>query len=154
MKAILFRTRVAALWLAVAIATSASLLLYVFVPGAVEELLAGEMEGETLTDAWGFFFTALAIVPLVMAGMALLVGDRVNHYVNLIAGLVVGLFGVFAMVGHMVEGDFNGHILMIGLAGGGAFLIAGLALAELRHATQEPAVPASERSGHRETTTV
>jgi hypothetical protein len=45
---------VAVLWLAVAVALSGSLLVGVFVPGALEELLAGEIEGQTLTDAVGY----------------------------------------------------------------------------------------------------
>ncbi|HEY5651766.1 MAG TPA: hypothetical protein VIW46_09985, partial [Acidimicrobiia bacterium] len=42
----LFRTRVAVLWVAVAIAVSGSVLLYLLVPGALEDLVAGEIEGE------------------------------------------------------------------------------------------------------------
>ena len=72
----------------------ASLALYLFIPGALEELLTGEMEGETLTEALGFFMAMFGIVPLVMAAVALLVSDRVNLYANLIAGAAFGLFAV------------------------------------------------------------
>jgi hypothetical protein len=54
LNALSFRTVVAVLWLAVAVALSGSLLVGVFVPGALEELLAGEIEGQTLTDAVGY----------------------------------------------------------------------------------------------------
>lgn len=139
MNALLFRTRVAVLWVAVTIAMSVSLLLYLFVPGALGDLVAGEMEGETLTDGMGFFFTAVGAVPLVMAGVVLLVGDRVNRYLNLIVGTAFGLFGVYAVVSHALAGDFNGHVLMTALAGAFAFLIAGLALRGVRRPT--PSVP-------------
>lgn len=152
MDALLFRTRVAVLWLAVAIAMSASLLLYLFIPGAVEEMVAGEIEGETLTDGLSYFFAAVGITPVVMAGVALLVGDRVNRSVNLIAGLVFGLFGVFAVVSHLVAGDFDVHVLMVAVAGAGAFLIAGLSRAW--RPTSEPAAPASEPSRYHEVTAV
>ncbi|MEN8113344.1 MAG: hypothetical protein ABFS21_03055 [Actinomycetota bacterium] len=143
MDALLFRTRVTVFWLAVAVATLASFLLHLFIPGAAEELVAGEMEGETLTDALGFFFAAIAIFPLVMAGAALLVSDRVNPSVNLIGGLASGLFSVFAVVSHVLDGGFNVHVLMAAVAGVCALLIAGLSLARLRHPTSQPAAPAS-----------
>jgi MFS family permease len=154
MDALLFRTRVAVLWLAVAIATSASLLLHLFVPGALEELLAGEIEGQTLTDAVGYGLAMLVVIPLVMAAVTLLVPDRVNRWVNLIAGLASGLFGVFGVVSHLVDGGFNVHVLMVAVAGVGAFLIAGLSLAGLRRPTSQPAAPASEPSRDHEATTV
>jgi hypothetical protein len=153
MDALLFRTRVTTLWLAVAIAATASFLLYVFMPGALEELLAGEMEGETLTDANLFLLAAFVVIPLVMAGVALLVSDRVNRYANLIAGAAYGLFAVFAVVSHVLESGFNVHVLMAALGGAGALLIAGLSLDAPQHPTSEPAAPASESSRTDEATT-
>jgi uncharacterized membrane protein len=135
MDALLFRTRVAVLWLAVAIATSASLLLHLFVPGALEELLAGEIEGQTLTDAVGYGLAMLVVIPLVMAVVTLLISDRVNRYVNLIAVLAFGLFGVYAVVSEVLGGDFNAHVLMAAVAIVPGFLIAALALAGLRQST-------------------
>jgi hypothetical protein len=152
MDALIFRIRVTALWLAVAIAATASFLLYMYMPGALEELLAGEMEGETLTDANLFLLAAFVVIPLVMAGVALLVSDRVNRYANLIAGTAFGLFGVFAVVSHVLDDGFNVHVLMAALGGAGALLIAGLSLAALRHPTSEPATPASEPSRPHEAT--
>ncbi len=131
-----FRTRVAVLWVAVAVAVSGSFLLYLFMPGALEELLAGEFEGETLDDAVGFFIAGLVIIPVVMAAVTVLVGDRVNRYVNLIAGMAFGLFGVYAAVGHTLADGFNVHILMVAVGAALAFLIAGLGLVGLRRPSQ------------------
>jgi hypothetical protein len=138
----LFRVRVAVLWVAVAVAVVTALLVYLFLPGALEEILAGEMEGTALTDALSFQFAAFGLVPLVMAVVALLVGDRANRYVNLVAGLLVGLLGPVAFVGHGLECGFNGDSLMFGVAGALAFLIAGLSWAALRKpASQAAATP-------------
>lgn len=154
MDALLFRTRAAVLWLAVAMAMLASQVLHLFMPGAVEEMVAGEMEGETLTDGLTYFFAAVGSIPVVMAIVALLVSDRVNRQVNLIAGLAFGLFGVFAVVTHLVDGGFNVHVLMVAVAGAGAFLIAGLSFAGLRRPTSPAAAPTSEPTRPREETTV
>ena len=130
-----FRTRVAVLWLAVAIALSSSLLLGVFVPGVLEELLAGEIQGQTLTDAVGYGLAMLVVIPLVMAVVTMLISDRVNRYVNLIAALAFGLFGVYAVVSEVLGGDFNTHVLMAAVAIVPAFLIAALDLVGLRQST-------------------
>ncbi len=154
MNAHLFRTRVAVLWVAVSVAVVGSVLLYMVVPGALEEMLGGEMEGEPLDDAMGYFFAALTAIPLVMAAMTLLVSERLNHYLSLIAGLAFGLFGVYAVVGHIMDGGFNGHVLMAAVAGALAFLIAGLGMIGLRKPTSLTAVHTSEPIRHRQEATL
>jgi hypothetical protein len=152
MDAHLFRTRVTVLWLAVAIAATASFLLYMYMPGTLEELLAGEMEGETLTDANSYLFAAFVVIPLVMSVVSLLVGDSVNRITSLIVGAAYGLFSAFAVVSHVLEGGFNVHVLMAALGGAGALLIAGLCMAGLRPPTSD-ATPSSESSRTHEATT-
>ncbi len=154
MNDLLFRTRVAVLWLAVAIATTGSLLLYLFLPGAVEELLAGEMEGETLTDATGYFLAAMGIIPGAFAVVTLLVNGRSSRYVNLIAGLAFGLFAVFGVVTHAVDDGFNAHVLLFAVAGALAFLIAGMSWRSLRQPTLPATVEGSDQSRSREEATV
>ena len=140
LNALSFRTRVAVLWVAVALAVSGSMLLGLFMPGALEELLAGEIEGETLDDALGFLLAGMLIMPIVMAAVTLLVGDRVNHYVNLVAGMALGLFGVYAAVRETSADGFNVHILMIVVASLLALLIAALGLIGLRQSTDRPSL--------------
>ena len=152
MDAPLFRTRVTALWLAVAIAATASFLLYLYIPGALEEVLAGEMEGETLTDTNLYLLAAFVVIPLVMAPVALLVGDRVNRLASLIVGAVYGLFSAFAVVSHTLDGGFNVHVLMAALGGSGALLIAGLCMAGLRPPTSDAASPSESSQPHEATT--
>ena len=135
MDAMLFRVRASVLWVAVAVAAMGSLLLLLFEPGAVEGLLAGEMEGEALTDGTRFFLAAVGIFPVVMVAVSLLVSDRVNRWVNMIAGLVFGFFGVFAVVSHLSAGDDTAHTFLFGVAGALAFLIGGMGIAEIRHAS-------------------
>lgn len=145
MNASLFRTRAAVLWVAVAVALSGSVWLFLFIPGALEEVLAGEVEGQTLDDAMGFFMAMMVIIPIVMAAVTLLVGDRVNRSVNLIVGLSFGFSGVYAVVRETSSDGFNLHILMLAAATALALLIAGLGLVGLR----QPASQASSRGSER-----
>jgi hypothetical protein len=136
--ALLFRARVAVLWVAVAVAMSGSLLLGLLGPGALEELLAGKMEGEPLDDAGRFLLTALVLIPLVMAGVTLLVSDRVNPYPNLVAGLALGLLGALPVM-EILDGTFDGHVVMALTAAALGLLICGLSIVELRQPTsREP----------------
>jgi hypothetical protein len=145
MNGLLFRTRVAVLWVAVAVAMSGSLLLALYVPGALEELLAGEMEGETLDDTWGLLFAVLVVIPLVMAGVTLLVSDRLNRYLNLVAGLAFGLLGALPVM-EILDGTFDGHVVMALTAAALGLLVGGLSVVELRQA------PSQRSRAHEEAT--
>ena len=136
--ALLFRARVAVLWVAVAVAMSGSLLLALYAPGALEELLAGEMEGETLDSTWGIVFAAMVVIPLVMAGVTLLVSDRVSRYLNLAAGLALALLGALPVM-EILDGTFDGHVVMALTAAALGLLIAGLSVVELRKPTSREA---------------
>ena len=133
-----FRTRIAVLWVAVAVALSVSFLLYLYVPGALEEMLAGEIEGEVLDEAVGSRLAMFVIIPLVMAAVTLLITDRANRYVNLIIGLTYGLYGSYVVTGEIVDGHFDGHILMTVVACVLGLLIAALALIALRQSADRP----------------
>jgi hypothetical protein len=134
MDALLFRTRVAVLWVAIAVAMAGSLLLFLYVPGTLEEMLAGTVEGETLDDTWGILFAALVVIPLLLAGLTLLASDRVNRYLNLVAGLAFGILGALP-VNDILEGAFDGHVLMALTAAALGWLIGGLSVVELRQRT-------------------
>lgn len=153
MSALEFRTRASVLWVTVAVAMVGALLLMVFLPGRLEELLAGEMEGEALTDGLAYVFAAMGAFPLVMAAATLLVGERVNRWMNLIAGLAFGGYvGVYGLIAHLAMGPFNAHTLMGVVAGALAFLIAGLAAVGLRRPAA--VAPAYEEERPREKATV
>jgi membrane associated rhomboid family serine protease len=117
---------------------SGSLLLGLFAPGALEELLAGEMEGETLDSTSGILFAAMVVIPLVMAGVTLLVSDRVNRYLNLVAGLALALLGALPVM-EILDGNFDGHVVMALTAAALGLLIAGLSVVELRKPTSPEA---------------
>ncbi len=140
LNALSFRTQVALLWVAVSVALSGSMLLYLFMPGALEELLAGEIEGETLDDALGYLLAGMVTIPLVLAAVALVVRDRVNCYVNMIAGTALGLVGVWAAVRETLADGFNVHILMIVVASVVGLLIAALAFIGIRPSRERPGV--------------
>ncbi len=154
MNALQFRTRAAVLWMAVAVATVAQMLLYLLIPGALEEMLAGQIEGEALTAGVGYQMAVLVVIPLAMATVTLLARDRVNRYASLVVGLLVGLLGSLLVGDHVLDGVVNGHVLLAAVAVLLAFLIAGLSAAELRRPGSGPGVKADAPTGRRHPTTV
>ena len=110
MDGLLFRTRVAVLWVAITVALMGSWLLILYEAGRLEELLAGEIEGEPLDDTVRFTFAAMVMLPLVMASVTLLLSDRVNHYVNVVAGAALGLFGVYVGGSELLSGELHWHV--------------------------------------------
>lgn len=66
----------------------------------------------------------------------MVVRDRVNRYVNLIALLGFGLYGGHVAVSELLTGHFDGHILTATVASVAASLIAALGFAGLRHSTE------------------
>ena len=144
MNGLLFRTRAAVLWVAVAVGMSGSMLLFLYAPGAVEEMLGGTMEGEELSDAWTLLFALLLVIPLVMAAVSSLASHRVACYVSIIVGLAYGLIGASASFLELLGGHFDGHVVMGVTAGVFAFLIAGLGVVELRRSSSQDAVTPAE----------
>ena len=132
MDGLVFRTRVAVLWVAVAVALVASVALFPYEAGVLEEMLAGEAEGKPLDDTARFSLTAMVLLPLVMVGVTLLLSARVNRYVNVIAGLALGVFGVFVAGGELLGGELHWHVVPTALATVFVFLIAGLSVVGLR----------------------
>jgi hypothetical protein len=142
----LFRTRIAVLWVAVAVAVSTSLVLYLVTPGAVAELVAGEMEGEPLTDAVGFMFATLAGIPLLMAVLTLLSGARWSRITNLVVSALLALFVTFAVGSHLAAGDVNGHVAVAVVGWVLALLLVSDSVAWLRSPT--PVAPAAPSRSH------
>ncbi len=149
------RIRVAILWVAWFAASAFALLLWLLVePTALEEALAGEMDGFASDGGVGYYMAIFAVIPLGLAVMTLQLDNRGTRYVNLIAGLLIGAWGIVEMVGHLVDGEFNASVLVSVAATLIAFLIAGLSVAELRKPVPPPTATAVEQTKLRETTTV
>ena len=114
MKTIDVRIRIAILWALLAAAGAFSLLLGLLVePTALEEALAGELEGFA-TDGWvGYFMAVTGIIPLALAVMTLQFDTKGTRYTNLIAGLLFGALTLFDSVYHFVDGgEFYAWVLV------------------------------------------
>lgn len=113
MENLALRTRLAVLWLFVAVAMSANTLLYLIVPGVIDEIRAGTVvgmqagHGLLLTMAIMYFW-----VPLVMAVVSLTLRDKVNRWASIILGAFYIVFISFELFMNVTTVAYPYVILM------------------------------------------
>ena len=108
-----WRVRVAALWMVFAVSMVAAIVLFLVQPGAIEDVMAGEVEGETITLTMTLMLAAFFILlPLVMAFLALVLPDTANRWANGVVAALLGLMNATDVVSHLSDGKFGGEALM------------------------------------------
>lgn len=108
-----WRVRVSALWIVFAVSMVAAIVLFLVEPGSLEDVMAGEVDGEEITEAFTLMFAAFILIPLAMAFLVLVLPDTPNRWVNgVLAAVFVVLDGV-DLFSHLSEGTFGGEALMM-----------------------------------------
>lgn len=118
------RTRISVLWIFFAVAMAAHYALYAFEPGALEDVMSGEMAlqpelamAETLMN-W--------LIPLTMAFITVTLSDQVARRLNVILAGVYILLGFFHLatcpIVHLLEGP-SAHQFLVSLATIGATVL-------------------------------
>lgn len=107
------KTRLAVLWLFVAVAMSANTLLYLIVPGVIDEIRMGTVVG---MQAGHMLLLMMAVmyywVPLVMAVVSLTLKDRVNRWASIILGAFYVVFVSFELFMNVTTVAYPYVILM------------------------------------------
>ena len=113
MEILVWKIRISVLWIFLAVAMSAAMILFIMGPGVVEDIIAGEMEGMEINTVTIFIFALFWIIPLIMAFVVLILRDTLNRYLNAILGLFFAVFYLVDISGHLSRGEgFGGHIIM------------------------------------------
>jgi hypothetical protein len=129
---ILARVRFAVLWLVAGGALAGAMSVFFYEPGVLEEGVAGVMEGEPVTMGTALLSAAMVALPLALAAVTLFLPARASAITNLVVGVPLGAFGLFAIVSHLAEGAWHAHLTLAALAAAIAWLIVGLSMAGLR----------------------
>ncbi len=80
------KLRIVVLWIALAVGTVASLLLYLVEPGNLRDALQGRIEGEAINAGQLILFASFILLPLVMAYLTLVLPRAANKWSNLVIG--------------------------------------------------------------------
>jgi len=106
-----WKARISALWVFMAVATSAHNVLFFREPGAVEQIMSGELEGVAMGPMMLLFMALFWWVPLVMAFLSVALKDSANRRTNIILGIIFTALNI----GHLIEHILNpsAHQLLI-----------------------------------------
>ena len=110
MEKLVWKLRISILWIFLAVAMSAAMILYIMGPGVIDDIIAGEMEEMEITAGILMIFALFWLIPLIMSFLTLVLKDTANRYVNAVLGLFFGIFYIVDISGHMSRGEeFGGH---------------------------------------------
>jgi hypothetical protein len=77
------------LWLFIGIGFIAQAVLNILKPGALAQVMAGNLEGMEITQEVMLVWAVMFLFPLVMAILSLALKDSINRWANIIVGIVV-----------------------------------------------------------------
>jgi len=113
MEILTLKIRISMLWIFMAVLMSASMIIYLWGPGVLEEIMAGEMEGMKISTGFSLFMALFWLIPLVMAFLSVTLRGLANYRTNLTLGIIFLLFYVFHLMGHIIQGNLPiDHLVM------------------------------------------
>ena len=90
----------------------------------------------------GALLTAgMIALPLAMAAVTLFLPARPSAIANLVVGVPLGAFGLFAIINELAARALHAHVTLAALAAAIAWLIVGLSFALLRRLSHGEAEP-------------
>jgi hypothetical protein len=93
------KIKLSALWVFLAVGTLASPLVFaIWMPGVIEQMIAGEVYGEVLSEGLMAVAILFLLVPMIMALLPLYLKDKANRWANIIVGIVFVIFGVLGVI--------------------------------------------------------
>lgn len=99
-----WKIKIAVLWLFYTVAFVIVLVLGLGEPGAIEELMAGEISGMQITPELILGLAVLMLAPLVMAWLTLACRrDSRNRWLNVIVGTIFIVIQIFALIGMLSQ---------------------------------------------------
>ena len=113
MEILRWKTRIAVLWVFMAVAMSVHSIMGFMEPGMIEEIMSGAVEGVALTPGMLVFMTLFWLVPLWLAFVSMTVKDSCNRWTNFILGIIFTLLNIFHFIEHLAEPS-AAQILIIG----------------------------------------
>jgi hypothetical protein len=111
------KARLSVLWVFMAVGMSAFMFLYFMMPGTLEEVMAGKIEGMQLSEGMMVGYSLYWLIPLIMAVLSLTLSGSVNRWLNFVLGILVALLMIFDIASHLAAGEAASVALwLIGIA--------------------------------------
>lgn len=95
-----WKLRIAVLWIFFAVGESAGMVLLMFQPGVIRDMMAGTVLGADIHSAGAQIMTAFYfLAPMALAYLTLVLRDTANRWMNGVVGAVSVLSGISALIG-------------------------------------------------------
>ena len=105
MEILRWKARLSVLWVLMAVGHSAGMLLMFMMPGAIKDIMAGEMGGTQLSEGMMVCLALFWLIPFIVAVLCLTLNGSANRWLNFILGIIWGLFFIYEMIGHSIGGE-------------------------------------------------
>jgi hypothetical protein len=117
------KARLSVLWAVMAVGTVASMFLSLLMPGAIQSIMAGEMEGMELTEWMMVVMALFFIIPIALSILALTLKGSANRWLNFIFGIIWVIWFIFEILGHATGGEAPSIAVWLMLTAGIVFSI-------------------------------
>lgn len=101
MELLRWKTRIAVLWIFLAVGLSAAMFLSFMEPGVIEDLISGKHDGTQIGEGLIFLFAILWFIPLIMAFLSLTLKDSTNRWTNFVLGILFAIFYVVDFINNL-----------------------------------------------------
>ena len=101
MEALRWKTRIAVLWVLMAVAMSEHGIMGFMEPGMIEGIMSGEVEGAALTPGMLIFMALFWLIPLWLAFLAMTLKNSSNRWVNFVLGIIFTILNIYHFIKHL-----------------------------------------------------
>ena len=122
----MWRIRLSVLWIADAIAVTATFILAILEPGFLDEILLGRLEGMEINLGVLLLASFFWLTPMFMMYSSIVLGRSLLRWLNIILGLILGLMNLYDFVGQVLAFEAVGiaRAIMVALMAVIPFMIA------------------------------
>jgi len=117
MEVLRWKTRIAVLWVFLAVGMSASMILLLMEPGVIQGLIAGNLEWTQVSEGLLVLNALFWLIPLIMAVLSLTLKASPNRRANIVLGIVFVLLYVVDIIQHSFHGALHGAYLLMLVSG-------------------------------------
>ena len=120
------KTKLAVLWLVFFCVMNVIPLLELYLPGFIEDIIAGESGYGAITAELILLMAIITLIPPVMAVLSLTLKDSINRWINIIVGIVFAVFmhGILHPIDYLAKQDaYYAGLILVGIV---EFVVAAL----------------------------
>jgi hypothetical protein len=110
-----WKIKIAVLWLIGMLANLTRQLIKLLEPGAIEQITAGQFEGQTISPELMLLLSVIFLIPLIMAFLSLVLRDSVNRWANIIVILVYLVFNLVLLARYLMNS--SAYAVLLNLTG-------------------------------------